>query len=63
MAAEEEITHENMRTEVLNEAAEEELRHENVRRKVLNEVALRHPIVFDRFSIYVTCMVQVSCGS
>ena len=43
--------------------AEEERTHENVRRKVLNEVALRHPIVFDRFSIYVTCMVQVSCGS
>ena len=44
-------------------SAEEELTHENVRRRVLNEVTVTHPIVFDRFSIYVTCMVPGSCGS
>ena len=45
-------------------SAEEELTHENVRWRVLNEVALTQLlIVFDRFSIYVTCMVPGSCGS
>ena len=43
-------------------AAEEQLTHENVRSIVPDEVPLRHPIVLT-FSIYVTCMVQVNCGS
>ena len=43
-------------------AAEEELAHQNVCTVVLNEVALKHPVVLT-FSIYVTCVVQVNCGS
>ena len=44
-------------------AAEEELAHENVRTIVLDEVALRLTQLFLTFSIYVTCMVEVNCGS
>ena len=44
-------------------AAEEELAHENVRTMVLDEVALRLTQLFLTFSIYVTCMVEVNCGS
>ena len=45
-------------------AAEEELAYEYVRTMVFNEVPLRHPLqLFWTFSIYVTCIVQVNCGS
>ena len=44
-------------------AAEEELAHKNVRTMVLDEVALRLTQLFLTFSIYVTCMVEVNCGS